>query len=568
MSGYNLKRIAGIYHKYGWRLPFYGFRYKAVSGRFLHYAKMLKKLESDCFVLRQTDDRRLYFGDSASDSERILRGERSILFYQDKAVRKWDKKYRWEENRMHQLYPLALEAAKGDHAECIEYLKEQLSAFAKGDFLTDTCAMEVAIALINVTVSVQLTGRQELLKGADVKRILSSGLIYILENQEKGLVFSNNHYFFDLLGILWVLRELEYHPLFEDIMEFADQQMQHLLRQMISGDGSLYEGSTHYHKYVMESLLEFLVFTGDAEREKYGSVAAAMISFLEHASDENRLFGIGDNDSGRVLPFPSYFQYASGEISTIRLLAERLQIRPSKEKRILCEDFGIAVVHKRDYAVALRCDMLKAVRQNRLIGGHSHNDQLSVQLRVWGEELFIDHGTYLYIFQDNCRMENRTTAVHNTLSIDGLEQNPISNDWRYEERTAKGSWLRADSGCLEAVVSYQGITHTRRIRLKADSLVIEDRCTGGKKGMLRLLLAPEVKVHQTDSRHLVLTLQSGSLTLEADAPVCLAEAYCAREYGRREQTTCIQLPFTGKGSRISICLPDRNKEDGGLVKGN
>jgi hypothetical protein len=57
-------------------------------------------------------------------------------------------------------------------------------------------------------------------------------------------------------------------------------------------------------------------------------------------------------------------------------------------------------------------------------GGHAHNDQLSVTLRIDGKDVIIDPGTYLYTPLPERRNEFRSTAAHFTVQKDGAEQNP------------------------------------------------------------------------------------------------------------------------------------------------
>ena len=57
-------------------------------------------------------------------------------------------------------------------------------------------------------------------------------------------------------------------------------------------------------------------------------------------------------------------------------------------------------------------------------GGHAHNDQLSLTLRIDGEDIIVDPGTYLYTPLPERRNEFRATAAHFTIQKEGMEQNP------------------------------------------------------------------------------------------------------------------------------------------------
>ena len=65
------------------------------------------------------------------------------------------------------------------------------------------------------------------------------------------------------------------------------------------------------------------------------------------------------------------------------------------------------------------------------IAAHGHADALSFTLSVAGEELLTDPGTYAYHTQKAWRDYFRSTAAHNTVQVDGLDQSEIGGNFMW-----------------------------------------------------------------------------------------------------------------------------------------
>ena len=91
----------------------------------------------------------------------------------------------------------------------------------------------------------------------------------------------------------------------------------------------------------------------------------------------------------------------------------------SRNKLYAYPKFGMFIFKSKNIYLAIRCG---STGQN---GGHAHNDNLSFELNVRGRDFIIDGGSYLYTPFPNIRNVFRSTKAHNTLILNGLEQ----NDW-------------------------------------------------------------------------------------------------------------------------------------------
>jgi hypothetical protein len=59
------------------------------------------------------------------------------------------------------------------------------------------------------------------------------------------------------------------------------------------------------------------------------------------------------------------------------------------------------------------------------LGNHKHNDLLAIDVHLEGEDVLVDAGTFVYSADPAARNAFRSTLMHNTVAIDGLEQNDI-----------------------------------------------------------------------------------------------------------------------------------------------
>lgn len=82
-------------------------------------------------------------------------------------------------------------------------------------------------------------------------------------------------------------------------------------------------------------------------------------------------------------------------------------------------DFGLYTYKSPVLYLSVRCG---SIGQNG-IGGHAHNDQLSIELTLDGEDIISDPGTYLYTPLPTRRNEFRSIKAHFTPQIGEKEQN-------------------------------------------------------------------------------------------------------------------------------------------------
>jgi uncharacterized heparinase superfamily protein len=82
--------------------------------------------------------------------------------------------------------------------------------------------------------------------------------------------------------------------------------------------------------------------------------------------------------------------------------------------------------------------------------GHKHNSRLSFELFAGDKSFIIDPGSYIYTADREMRNLFRSTRYHNTVVVDGKEQNRFNEDelFRMKQDAAvkMNRWVIAENG--------------------------------------------------------------------------------------------------------------------------
>ncbi|MBM4325676.1 MAG: heparinase [Deltaproteobacteria bacterium] len=158
-------------------------------------------------------------------------------------------------------------------------------------------------------------------------------------------------------------------------------------------------------------------------------------------------------------------------------------------------DFGLYVYKSNRLYLAVRC----GGQGHDGRGGHAHNDQLSIELAIDGVPILIDSGTYCYTCSLERRNLFRSTAMHNTLSIPGKEQNPLlpglSGAFRLPNR-ARGRVIEAGHDLFIGEHVGFGAPHRRTIQIESTRIKVVDECESNSAKEIRLHLWPNCEVHE------------------------------------------------------------------------
>ena len=361
---------------------------------------------------------------------------------------------------------------------------------------------------------------------AGVTSSLWQHLVYIEANIEFSYLITSNHYLSNIVGLYCLSLFLEGGKMVHK-RSFYRRQIETAILQQVYKDGGDYEASTGYHVLVTQMFTVALLLMR-AGNDSPTSRFLERLQRMNHvmaglASPSGELPHVGDCDDGRVelllddveqmlsLPVSErnslrvsnllglgkcLFDEGCGSVEdakwygltdTNRITHLNPQVNPgSAPATTVFPNSGIGILQHRS------AELLFLALPNGISGkgSHTHNDKLSFVLRVDGQEVLCDSGTGCYTREIATRNRFRSTAAHNTLMIDGTEQNRIypgplglftlGNEAAVspieEGRETQGYFLRASHTGYRSL----RVTHTRTIRVVGDKseFVIEDDLEG------------------------------------------------------------------------------------------
>jgi len=391
-----------------------------------------------------------------------------------------DHKLIWELNRHEHLAILARAGDDDSWKECVGQLEGWLdqNPFQRG--INWASALEVAFRALAWTRIYHLAGtRMEPAFRRRFLEALNQHALHIANNLS--FYFSPNTH---LLGEAVVLHAIGVlFPEFSGASKFEKTGRDVVAKQMdrqVHNDGSYFEQSSYYHVYALDMFLFHaqLVEPSPAHREKLSRMADFLAALLGDAilGPDRLLPFLGDDDGGRWFhPYGPRDQFARATLDAANAYLGRPNL--PADTSILFPDAGIAVMRASGRQIIFDAGPFGGAG-----AGHSHSDTLSLVIRASGESVLIDPGTYTYTGDPQMRDWFRSSAAHNTIQIDGLNQGEIANPFRWKTKpgTRVIEWSTTpECDIAEAECSYAGFVHRRRVVFeKPNRVLVSDTILG------------------------------------------------------------------------------------------
>lgn len=319
-----------------------------------------------------------------------------------------------------------------------------------------------------------------------------------------------NHYFENIKAMLFASLFFNNHDSTRWLHRFQKELVAQLREQTLP-DGGHYERSPQYHCILLEDYLDIYALL----RTDTVLIETGTFTVLEQTINSGLHFlaGIATPDDD----IPLFNDSASGSASRPSVLfskAEQLgfKIEIPRTALINFPDSGLFGWKSDSDYFLIDCGDIGPAYQP----GHTHCDFLSFVLMIDGQWLIVDSGVCEYE-PGAMRSYVRSTAAHNTVTVDDSEQSEIWSEFRVGRRArSRGAAIRREANSIIFEGAYEGfaslaakIVHSRRAVLTLNTqggiqcVEIDDTVEGINKLSheikASLHLHPDWRVDQADN---------------------------------------------------------------------
>ena len=310
------------------------------------------------------------------------------------------------------------------------------------------------------------------------------------------------------------------------------------LDEEILSDGMHFELSPMYHRIILEDLIRVGFWLKQDRKIEYEKLAlyiqkmANALFTLEKGVNRIPLF----NDSGEGV--------AKTQCGLLKAVAGLFNV--------IAKDIG--ALPSAGYYKLYDSNLTVVIDAGEIgpsyMPGHGHCDCLSFELFLKGQPLFVNSGTYQY--QGLYRKHFRSTAAHNTLTIENNEQSECWGEHRVARRIHGITAIFGDSSFIGEYQNFCGQKHKRCIGLKNNIFTVEDKVRAPVNALIHsyLHVSPEFKVEVETDAVLIFDKNNGNVCvikplnsrffIHGDGNLTLY----AKSFGCLEKTICIEFSWT------------------------
>lgn len=282
---------------------------------------------------------------------------------------------------------------------------------------------------------------------------------FLSRHLEKDIL--GNHYFEDLKTLILCAIFFEDASFLKVVLRAFHKEC----KEEILSDGMHFELSPMYHKLVLEGIIRTAIALRDSgerdsQTERYIQPMLNAAWSLEEGANRIPLFNDCGNNVAKSLP------------ALVKVCKRNFDITP--EYRASFDDSGYYIFKQNGWKLVVDAGQPGPAYNS----GHAHCDAGSFELFKEGRPIIVNSGTFAYQCAD--RSFFRSTAAHNTVMIDDIEQSQVWGTFRMARRSKTVVNSIDDAGISMTITDQKGRMVTRVIRLTEKKLIIEDQAVGRK----------------------------------------------------------------------------------------
>jgi uncharacterized heparinase superfamily protein len=347
-----------------------------------------------------------------------------------------------------------------------------------------------------------------------------------------------NHLVKDALALVWAGSFFEGDPAVAWHRRGTELLLAAAAGQVLP-DGVHIERSPSYHAQVFADLVEGFPLLTDVGRRQLAPVLERMaqaLADLTHPDGSVALF----NDGGLTM--------APDPARCMRAYGEAVAVPPKQRPDFALGDGGFYGIRDDAGLLVIDCGPLSAPH----LPAHAHADLLSFEWSIDGQRVVVDQGVFEYN-PGPLRDRSRSTAAHNTVTVDGQDQAEFWGAFRMGRRPVPVvEHLAFHDGRLELRGSHDGFahlagepTHRRTFIATTTRVEVEDVVEGGAGQVVRsaLLLHPDVGVEEVTHRSATLVIGQRRVRLSTDAGLSVTQDEWWPDVGQRAPALRLNLDY-------------------------
>ena len=367
---------------------------------------------------------------------------------------------------------------------------------------------------------------------------------FLSNDLEKHLL--GNHYFVNLKALLFA------GVIFENTrwLSIAEKGLLSEIPEQILEDGANFELSPMYHSLILVDMLDML----NLSRAYPTQVSGKLVSQLEYYMP-------------KMLAFMESMTHSDGGVSFFNDSADG--IAPTKAKiEIYAEQLGFGI-SPLDFSKPQIIDNAnsgyicataagsKLIFDASAVGpdyipGHAHADTLSFELSIGLERVFVNSGISEYGLSPK-RLNQRKTAAHNTVEVDGKDSSQVWSGFRVANRAEINlrHTEQKNDRIIEIIAShngykslFDGCIHTRKLTFSENSLIISDSLQGTfKYAKSRFYFHPDLIISLQDN---LLRIEGAEFILHSNLEgkvASLVDSFWYPEFGLEVPNKMLLLDF-------------------------